>query len=45
MVMGIAFGTSAFVIQKVKPNKNSSGVYFKIDLKDLDENREIKELK
>ena len=45
MVMGIAFGTSAFILQKIKPNKNSSAIYFKIELKDLDENREIKCLK
>ena len=45
MVMGIAFGTSAFILQKIKPNKDSSAVYFKIELKDLDENREIKCLK
>ena len=45
MVMGIAFGTSAFVLQKVKPDKDSTAIYFRIDLKDLDENREIKSLK
>ena len=45
MVMGIAFGTSAFILQKVKPDKEASGVYFRINLKDLDENREIKGLK
>jgi len=45
MVMGIAFGTSAFVLQKIKPNQSTSAVYFRIDLKDLDENREIKGLK
>ena len=45
MVMGIAFGTSAFIIQKIKPNNKSKGVYFKIELKDLDEDREIKSLK
>ena len=45
MVMGIAFGTSAFILQKIKPTQNSSAVYFKIDLKDLDENKEIKFLR
>ena len=45
MVMGIAFGTSAFIVKKTKPDKNSLAIYFKIDLKDLDENKEIKELK
>lgn len=45
MVMGIAFGTAATVFQKSKPNKNTKAVYFKIALKDLDENREIKGLK
>jgi SAM-dependent methyltransferase len=45
MVMGIAFGTAATVFQKSKPNKNTQAIYFKIALKDLDENREIKGLK
>jgi len=45
MVMGIAFGTSATVFQKLEPNSKTTGVYFKISLKDLDENREIKSLK
>ncbi len=44
MVMGIAFGTSATIWQKTKPTKDSVGVYFKIALSDLDENREIKGL-
>jgi SAM-dependent methyltransferase len=45
MVMGIAFGTVATVFQKSKPTLDSKAVYFKINLDDLDENREIVELK
>jgi SAM-dependent methyltransferase len=45
MVMGIAFGTSAFVFHNIKPTKDSSGIYFKIELEDLDEDREIKGLR
>ena len=45
MVMGIAFGTSATVFNKKKPDANTKGVYFKINLDDLDENREIKGLR
>ncbi|QFR43752.1 Eco57I restriction-modification methylase domain-containing protein [Sulfurimonas xiamenensis] len=45
MVMGIAFGTSATVFKKQKPNENTKAVYFKINLDDLNENREILELK
>ena len=44
MVMGIAFGTSAFILQKTEPNKNAKAIYFKIGLQDLDESREIKGL-
>jgi hypothetical protein len=45
MVMGIAFGTSATVFNKKKPDANTKGVYFKINLDDLDENREIRGLR
>jgi len=45
MVMGIAFGTSATVWHKKEPDANTKAVYFKINLDDLDENREIKGLK
>ena len=45
LVMGIAFGTSATVFNKKKPDANTKGVYFKINLDDLDENREIKGLR
>jgi len=45
MVMGIAFGTVATVFQKSEPTPDSKAVYFKINLDDLDENREIVELK
>ena len=45
MVMGIAFGTSATVFNKKKPDVNTKGVYFKINLDDLDENREIRGLR
>lgn len=45
MVMGIAFGTAATVFQKQKPHKSTKGIYLKINLDDLDENREIKGLR
>ena len=44
MVMGIAFGTAATVFQKSKPTDNSKAIYLKVNLDDLDENREIVEL-
>jgi len=44
MVMGIAFGTSATIFQKQKPNVETEAVYFKINLDDLDENKEIRSL-
>ena len=44
MVMGIAFGTAATVFQKSKPTDNSEAIYLKINLDDLDDNREIVEL-
>jgi hypothetical protein len=45
MVMGIAFGTAATVFQKSKPTANNKAVYLKVNLDDLDDNREIVELK
>ena len=45
MVMGIAFGTAATVFKKTKPTPQSQAVYFKINLDDLDDNREIKALR
>jgi len=44
MVMGIAFGTAATIFQKQKPNEDTKAIYFKINLDDLDENREIRGL-
>jgi hypothetical protein len=44
MVMGIAFGTAATIFKKTRPTKDTKGIYFKIRLEDLDENREIKGL-
>jgi hypothetical protein len=37
-------GTAATVFQKPKPNRDTKAIYFKIALKDLDENKEIKGL-
>ncbi|RXJ95786.1 restriction endonuclease [Arcobacter sp. AHV-9/2010] len=45
MVMGIAFGTAATVFNKKKPDSKTKGIYFKINLDDLDENREIRGLR
>jgi len=42
MVMGIAFGTVATVFQKSEPTVNNKAVYLKVNLDDLDENREIR---
>jgi len=44
MVMGIAFGTSATIFRKNPPDENTSAVYFKINLDDLDDSRKIKML-
>lgn len=41
MVMGIAFGTAATVFQKSKPTPENKAVYLKVNLDDLDDNREI----